>query len=536
MSNLESTFTYIYENNHWHGTDSVSGPGSSMAYTESIRKQLPEIFKYFSIKKVFDAPCGDFNWMQHVLPGTNVEYVGADIVRPLIERLNAEHRSDKVSFVHMDLTKDPYPKADLMICRDCIHHLSHKDAKALLNNFLKSKIPYLLTTTFTGTVNTDIKTGDFRALDMCKPPYNFPSEVLANVVEERFSNGVVREVSLWSRDQILKAMRFKQVSPKIFVSIISYRDPLLMSTVMSAYNNARHKQGLVFGIVEQAYPGEFFNTKELGYESQIRYLRVDPQYARGACWARNSAQAMWNGEDYFVQVDSHTLFDADWDETLINAYLNLKDYHEKPVITAYPHSFVAVDDNVNNLKKSKYNGLLTLVADGPGSFNKDMYVSTHARVLGRNEPTHAFLLSANCLFTEGTVCEEVPYDPYLYFSGEEHSLALRLWTNGYNLFHIPSIPVYHHYGRSYRTTVWSDEFIEKTRPQKWYNYDRHSKSRLSKIVTGELTGAYGIGNKRTLEQYIEWSGIDYYNKTLATKALTGDGIFDQDYREPLILK
>lgn len=325
------------------------------------------------------------------------------------------------------------------------------------------------------------------------------------------------------------------MSPRIFISIISYRDPLLMSTVMSAYNNARYKQQLVFGIVDQAYPGEFFTPKALSYDGQIRYLRVDPEYARGACWARNSAQTMWNGEDYFMQIDSHTLFDADWDEILINAYQDLKQYHEKPVITAYPHSFSAVDDNINNLKKYKYNGLLTLVVDAPGTFKRDSYVSTHARVLGRRDPVHGFLLSANCLFAQGTVCEEVPYDPYLYFSGEEHSLALRLWTHGYNIFHVPQIPVYHHYGRSYRTTVWSDTFIENNRAQKWYNYDKNSKTRLTDVVTGKLAGAYGLGTQRTLEQYIEWSGIDYHNKTLTTKALTGDGIFDHDYKAPLVL-
>ena len=318
------------------------------------------------------------------------------------------------------------------------------------------------------------------------------------------------------------------MSPRIFISIISYRDPLLMSTVMSAYNNARYKQQLVFGIVDQAYPGEFFTPKALSYDGQIRYLRVDPEYARGACWARNSAQTMWNGEDYFMQIDSHTLFDADWDEILINAYQDLKQYHEKPVITAYPHSFSAVDDNINNLKKYKYNGLLTLVVDAPGTFKRDSYVSTHARVLGRRDPVHGFLLSANCLFAQGTVCEEVPYDPYLYFSGEEHSLALRLWTHGYNIFHVPQIPVYHHYGRSYT-------FIENNRAQKWYNYDKNSKTRLTDVVTGKLAGAYGLGTQRTLEQYIEWSGIDYHNKTLTTKALTGDGIFDHDYKAPLVL-
>lgn len=543
MSSMENIFTQIYNTNHWGGSESRSGPGSTLEFTEKLRNELPKVFEKFSIKKVFDGPCGDFHWMRHVLSQTDIEYVGGDIVRPMIDELNEQFKSDKVSFVHMDLTKDSYPSADLMICRDCLYHFSFADTWALVNKFLKSGIPYLLTTTHFNThahfVNRDIATGGYRAINLCLPPYNFPSDPLYDVVENVDNSGNIRKLSLWSREQILRArnamIEVRKGQSKIFISIISYRDPLLMSTVMSAYNNARYKNQLVFGIVDQAYPGEFFTPKALNYDGQIRYLRVDPEYARGACWARNSAQTMWNGEDYFMQIDSHTLFDADWDETLINAHLDLKEHHDKPVITAYPHSFVAQDDNINNLKKYKYNGLLTLVVDAPGTFKKDMYVSTHARVLGRKNPAHGFLLSANCLFADGSICEEVPYDPYLYFSGEEHSLALRLWTHGYNIFHVPTIPVYHHYGRSYRTTVWSDAFIETNRAQKWYNYDKNSKSRLGDVVTGKLSGVYGLGNVRSLEQYIEWSGIDYLNKTFSTKALTGDGIFDLDYREPIVL-
>lgn len=318
---------------------------------------------------------------------------------------------------------------------------------------------------------------------------------------------------------------------KIFISIASYRDPLLYSTVMSAYTNASRKDRLVFGIVDQSFPGEFFNLKGLSFSDQVRYLRVDPEYGRGACWARNLAQSMWNGERYFFQVDSHTLFNERWDDVFLNYMQELEKYHEKPLITAYPHGFVAVDNNINNLKKSNYSGTLALVADQAGSFVNSMYVSIQARVLASGPPIHGFLISANCLFGHGAMCEEVPYDPYLYFSGEEHSLALRLWTSGYNIFHVANIPINHHYGRDYRTTVWSDEFIEKNRPQKWYLYDKSSKNRLADVVTNKLKGAYGLGNKRTLNEYIQWCGIDYLNKTLNINSVTGDDTFKLDYKQ-----
>ena len=37
----------------------------------------------------------------------------------------------------------------------------------------------------------------------------------------------------------------------IFISIASYRDPLLVSTIFSAYGNAEMKEELIFGICDQ---------------------------------------------------------------------------------------------------------------------------------------------------------------------------------------------------------------------------------------------------------------------------------------------
>ena len=150
-------------------------------------------------------------------------------------------------------------------------------------------------------------------------------------------------------------------------------------------------------------------------------------------------------------------------------------------------------------------------------------------------PVHGYMISGNCLFTLGKSIEDVPYDPFLYFSGEEHSLALRYWTSGYNIFHTREIPVYHHYGRDYRVTAWGDQGIEDRRPVKWWEHDVRSKQRLHQIVTGQDLGVYGVGSKRSLQQYIKWTGIDYLTRTLYDKAKVGNEIFSMDYRKPIRL-
>lgn len=70
-----------------------------------------------------------------------------------------------------------------MICRDCILHLSLKNAELVIMNFANSKIPYLLTTTHINNGsfrNKDIASGDFRLL-VFSAPYYFPQEILFRI-------------------------------------------------------------------------------------------------------------------------------------------------------------------------------------------------------------------------------------------------------------------------------------------------------------------------------------------------------------------
>lgn len=320
----------------------------------------------------------------------------------------------------------------------------------------------------------------------------------------------------------------------IFISIASYRDPLLTTTVTEAYINAKNKDDLVFGIVDQGYLGETIDIPLLSFKNQIRYLRIDPEFARGAAWPRNLAQSMWNNEDFYLQIDSHTMFDPNWDEILINQYNELKKYHSKPVITTYPHAFEVIDKDITNLKKTRFSGHLVLKSCDKFSNNvNDMYIHTNSTMINCLTPVHGFLISGNFLFTQGRVCEDVPYDPYLYFSGEEHSYALRLWTNGYNIFHDVEIPIYTNYNRNYRVVSWDDS--EDKRIIKWWQHDIRSKERLKKIVTGQDVGKYGLGSVRTLDQYIKWTGIDYLNRIIDNRAVTGADIFALDYKGEIII-
>jgi len=307
---------------------------------------------------------------------------------------------------------------------------------------------------------------------------------------------------------------------KIFISIASYRDPLLANTVKDAYDNAHYKDSLVFGIVDQSYGMETFDPGYFDFKKQIKYVRIDPHHSRGACWARHLVQTLYDEEDYYFQIDSHTIFDKDWDKILLEQHRHLEQYHKWPIISTYPYPFDIIDNDLTNLKKGPRNKeCMLLIVNQEHTFKnkQEQHASAKGTYGKKQEPCHGFLIAGGCLFGHGHLVERVPYDPHLYFSGEECSYALRLWTHGYNIFHTCDLPIYHQYVGKYRTKHWADKMIEPHMQTKWHEYSNNGKNRANRVTTGKELGIYGLGNERTLQQYIDFSGLDYINQVYTDK-------------------
>lgn len=174
---LEAVFRDIYLNNSWADPESVSGRGSTLARTDVIRRELPPLLEKSGIKSLLDAACGDFNWMQHIdLNG--IEYIGVDVVPELIERNRRSYATSDRSFTSLDITTDPIPKADAILCRDCFIHLSFEQVHNAIANFKRSDSRWLLATTHANIErNTDTLPGGWRNLNLQLPPFNFPQPI-----------------------------------------------------------------------------------------------------------------------------------------------------------------------------------------------------------------------------------------------------------------------------------------------------------------------------------------------------------------------
>jgi len=213
-----SVFSRIYNERYWGDDESVSGIGSRMASTESVRLELPRIIEQYRVRRLFDAPCGDLNWIRPVLKQTKVDYVGGDIVPEVVELARRNSPSETCVFTVFDITSDPFPSADLWLCRDVLFHLSFDNIWKALANFARSDVGLMLVTTHTAPdiANRNIWNGDFRLLDLFKPPFSLPPSIVVDRFPDYAEPQPQRDMVLLRRQDI--AEHLKAVRPELAIS------------------------------------------------------------------------------------------------------------------------------------------------------------------------------------------------------------------------------------------------------------------------------------------------------------------------------
>ena len=203
---LQERFERIYSTNLWSDPDSRSGVGSTLDSTAVLRAELPNALRELSARVLLDVPCGDFTWMKRVdLSG--IDYIGGDIVPSIIEENQRLHTTETRSFVHLDLTRDKLPDADVLLCRDCLVHLSYANIQAVFANIARSNIRFVLMTSFPGRGgNYDVADGDWRALDFQAPPFALPAPRLTIVEQCEEEDGSYTDKSLvaWSVEDLIR--------------------------------------------------------------------------------------------------------------------------------------------------------------------------------------------------------------------------------------------------------------------------------------------------------------------------------------------
>ena len=207
---LAARFERIERTNLWGAATSVSGLGSEDPATAAIRDVLPSLLQRLGVRSLLDAPCGDAGWIGRLK--LDLDYIGIDIVPSLIETNNARAARGESAgrFLVADITRDALPRADLILCRDCLVHLSFQNIARAIARFRESGAQFLLATTFPEVEdNRDCEDGDWRALDMTKAPFDWPAPL--ELIDERCEEGDGgwrdKSLGLWRLDALPDRLR-----------------------------------------------------------------------------------------------------------------------------------------------------------------------------------------------------------------------------------------------------------------------------------------------------------------------------------------
>ena len=382
------------------------------------------------------------------------------------------------------------------------------------------------------------------------------------------------------------------LSPSIFVSIASYRDSETRPTIDAMYSTALKPRRIFTGIVAQLVEGEkddediwtsitdtnvFRSNSEpwLPEKHQLRVMRLHARDATGPCYARGLCQSLYRGEDYVLQIDSHMRFRKNWDEYLIQTIEGLQDrrrrmstgnemeacHCDKIMLTTYPIGYTLP----NNIPKETRGTYLV-----PWKFDDQGMLRQRGRLV-RNKPTcptssrenqyhgkrsdtntsnlslavvypssvsHAhrqYLYAGGFNFGPSIVVFDVPYDTmglhHLFF-GEELSMAVRLFTHGYDLYAPEETVCYHLWSRSHRPT--NPVPVETTTVERNKCFRELSQAVVENQLLGDkaMVGThFGLGETRTAVAFSDHLGVNFRNQNFVREGWDCGELNSEDFLE-----
>ena len=319
---------------------------------------------------------------------------------------------------------------------------------------------------------------------------------------------------------------------KIFVSICSYRDPLLQYTLDSLIENKSHRHQATYSVFEQTALEDSLVTKrpDLVAREDVVYKRIDPIYSDGVGWARAVNALNLEDEDFFYQIDSHMLFDEHWDRHLIEDYKRgvKKCGSKKVIIDGGTKTF---NLNADGLPE-KY------VEHFPKTTKVDVFIYTKNDILGvhgshipaTDDVVETIHLFAGNFFAHSDWVREVGIDHKIFWDGEEYKMTLESFEHGWHMFSPREIKCYHFVGSgNYVTKQWFEPIIS----------DEVYGQRVQRSIKQWQDYLQNI-SEDVLERFREYSGIDYINQVIEEKEFpktikTGLGLppkYPEDINEP----
>jgi len=295
----------------------------------------------------------------------------------------------------------------------------------------------------------------------------------------------------------------------IFVQIPSYHDLELSRTIMDCLKKSSGKHVINFGVHLT-----YFEKNEIEIPSldNVKSSISSAPDNIGVGMSRFLANEFYNGEDYYLQIDSHMRFGESWDEILIDNYLNYKSMGVNPAISAYPGAYEYEDLNVKILNSVAHVAYTDFIKEL--SF-QDNYVP-HQRAVGNFENNvFSRSVSAASIFASGEFASIQP-NKKMFFWGEEILTAMRLHTHGFDIM-LPKFQLLYHlyydHEKGYKNLRRQ---VREDFPIICGGLEEISQNELSRIIHGSVVGDQELGSARTLRDYEIFAGINFIDKKIVS--------------------
>lgn len=298
----------------------------------------------------------------------------------------------------------------------------------------------------------------------------------------------------------------------IFISVTSFNEEDLVNTLHNAVANARYPDRLFFGVFYHQTDGNFASLSK--YTENV--YKTDHPDMLGVGVSRFLANHFYAGQDYYLQIDAHTIFDSWWDDRLIRDLELIKSSGvEKPIISYYLPSWIRKDDDSIQLSKFSFGSTLVWDHEQMNNHYSDIPLMSTEPVDWSSEPNtfkRHYGIAAQFLFADGNFCKEAIPDEQIMFYGEEPTLALRCFSFGYQVFSTMNCYMWHK-NKIISKNPKNDRITFSPKDKELKERHKLKKAlglfKTKQILTGEYFGYWGAKDPEVLRQYEEESQFSF---------------------------
>ena len=304
----------------------------------------------------------------------------------------------------------------------------------------------------------------------------------------------------------------------IFITIPAYEDPQLISTIDGALANALYPERLFFCIGMQYK--ELPDISKYLNNPNFRFLFYDVETRPGVYKIRRDMSLEHSGQDYFLMIDSHMVFDKYWDATLLNNFSSLTQKFGDRVVMSRP-STERVGITFENGHINDKPGWKVVEKNNPKNIDSFLVPSVKSEPWQGEDFIQSYYACCHFFFTNKKFLSEVGLFDGIRSYCEELLISVSLYMLGWNIYFNPAwIFIGHDSNKTTKHIYGSENYTIADGKQFGAIPDSaDTKLEIAKFVLSGKSKLINFVPERTADDYYKDSGLQHVQELLKREIL-----------------